>query len=273
MIFQPIITYKRGKNPTMYENLNFIYGGKFVSKGEWIHPRRTIDSIEIILVVRGSVYITLDEKEYTLTKGDILRIDPAVLHYGTKISDGEVSFYWVHFSGADERELPPIYFRPENFQQAELLVRQLLHYFSTDGYPKECSDSLLKVFLAELNFLSVEKCNKNDKLYSEVREWVRINSDEALKVSDIAKRFGYNVDYLNRVFKTHYPQGLKAYIDSMRMQRIKQDLLGEQLSLKEISSKYKFDDYKYFLKYFKYHEGISPKDYRKLYYNIHTNNK
>ena len=129
------------------------------------------------------------------------------------------------------------------------------------------------MFLAELNFLSVAKSNKNDKLYSEVREWVRINSDEPLKVSDIAKRFGYNVDYLNRVFKIHYPQGLKAYIDSMRMQRIKQDLLGEHLSLKEISLKYKFDDYKYFLKYFKYHEGISPKDYRELYYNIHTNNK
>ena len=44
------------------------------------------------------------------------------------------------------------------------------------------------------------------------------------------------------------------------------------LKRKEIAEKYGFSDYKYFLKYFKYHEGISPTEYRQTYYNLHMNN-
>ena len=31
--------------------------GEFHSSGKWIHPRRTIDSFEIILVIEGMLYI------------------------------------------------------------------------------------------------------------------------------------------------------------------------------------------------------------------------
>ena len=257
----------------MYDTLKFVYGGKFTSRGVWRHPKRTIDSTEIIAVTKGKLYIALEEKEYCLGEGDVLRIDPDVLHYGTKFSDDEVSFYWVHFVGAAESEMPPVYCRPENFYQIELASRQLLHYFNTERYPRECVDSMLKILLAELNFSNNIRNTKNAKLYAEIKEWVRINSDISIKVSDVAEHFGYNVDYLNRVFKLHYPQGLKSYIDMKRMDNIKYDLVNGDITLKELSLKYRFNDYKYFLKYFKYHEGISPKDYRKLYYNIHTNNK
>ena len=34
-----------------------------------------------------------------------------------------------------------------------------------------------------------------------------------------------------------------------------------------------FDDYRAFLKFFRYHEGLTPTEFRNLYYNTHTNNK
>jgi YesN/AraC family two-component response regulator len=92
-------------------------------------------------------------------------------------------------------------------------------------------------------------------------------------VADVARQFNYNEDYLSRVFKTFYPDGLKAHIDAVKMQRIKHDLINESISLADISARYSFGDYKYFLKYFKYHEGVSPTKYRQAYYNLHTNNK
>ena len=33
--------------------------GEFHSSGKWIHPRRTIDSFEIILVIEGMLYIAV----------------------------------------------------------------------------------------------------------------------------------------------------------------------------------------------------------------------
>ena len=34
-----------------------------------------------------------------------------------------------------------------------------------------------------------------------------------------------------------------------------------------------FDDYKEFLKFFRYHEGLSPSSFRKLYFNTHLNKR
>lgn len=257
----------------MYETIKYIHGGRFVSRDDWKHPERIIDSTEIILAVKGTFYITSGETEYVMTPGDVLRLDAGVKHFGSRLSTSEVSFYWVHFTGCDTAELPPIYFRPESTAQAELITRQLLHYANTDEYPKEAVEALLKVLLIELKAEHLKSGAGNNRLYATVKEWVRVNCDLPIKVSDVAAQFCYNEDYLNRVFKQFYPAGLKAYIDEVKMQRIKHDLITEAMSLQDISEKYAFSDYKYFLKYFKYHEGLSPTKYRQLYYNVHMNNK
>jgi len=257
----------------MYENIRFIHGGKFVSRGQWKHPERIIDSTELIIVTKGFVHIALNSKEYTLSQGDVLRISPGIFHGGTKISTENVSFYWVHFNGAEENELPPVYYRPENIGQAELLVRQLLHYANTEGYPKICVDYLMRLLIIELTTDKQRVSASDHRLFSAVKEWIKANCDLPIKVSDIAAQFNYNEDYLNRVFRHFYPAGLKSYIDSIKLQKIKGDLINENLTLADIAAKYSFSEYKYFLKYFKYHEGISPTKYRQLYYNIHINNK
>ena len=66
--------------------------------------------------------------------------------------------------------------------------------------------------------------------------------------------------------------GLKAVISEYKMNRIKQLLLESERSLQEIASKSGFSDYKLFLKYFRYHEGVTPSEFRSAYYKIHTNN-
>ena len=255
----------------MYENVKYIHGGKFVARGVWKHPERVIDSYELIIATKGNFYIVSGDTEYIMSPGDVLRLDCGVKHYGSRPSTGDVSFYWVHFVGATEDELPPLYFHPESIAQTELITRQLLHYANTEGYPREATECLLKVLLMELKAEHLKSGAGNHRLYSTVKEWVRVNCDLPIKVSDVASQFNYNEDYLNRVFRQFYPEGLKAYIDEMKMQKIKYDLINESMSLSQIATKYAFSDYKYFLKYFKYHEGVSPTKYRQIYYNVHTN--
>lgn len=254
----------------MYEGIKYIHGGRFTSRGQWKHPDRVIDNTEIIIVTKGTFYIVSGETEYIMSPGDVLRLDEGVRHYGSRLSNCEVSFYWVHFIGADTAELPPAYFHPDEVAQAELITRQLLHYANTEGYPREAKEYLLKVLLMELNAEHLRSGAGNHRLYSTVKDWVRVNCDLPIKVSDVAAQFNYNEDYMNRVFRQFYPDGLKAYINEMKLQRIKHDLVNASMSLQEIAEKYAFADYKYFLKYFKYHEGLSPTKYRQIYYNIYN---
>lgn len=257
----------------MYETVRYVYSGKFVSRGTWKHEERVIDSYELILVTKGKVFLTVNGVERVLTPGDVLRIDPGMPHGGTRPSAEPISFFWIHFQTDCPEELPPHCFRPENAAQAELLCRQLLHYANTEGYPPESRDCLLRLLIMELKAEHLRAVGASGRLYSEIKEWVRVNCDLPLRVSDVAEHFNYNEDYINRLFRRVQPGGLKAYIDHVKMEHIKNELANTSLSLQDISLKYGFSDYKYFLKYFKYHEGISPTAYRQLFCNTHTNNK
>lgn len=257
----------------MYESIKYVYGGKFISRGKWQHPHRTINSTELILVTKGEFEMFSGEKNFSLTQGAVLRIDEGSPHGGSETEGEDISFYWLHFVGAEKDELPPEFFYPDNFAQVELLTRQLLHYSRSGEYPKESADCLMRLLIMELSAQYRRANEQENNTVSTVKEWIRLNSDLPLKVSDVAEHFNYNGDYLNRIFKKFYPSGLKNYISDMRLQKIKQALTQNELSMYEIASKYGFSDYKYFLKFFKYHEGISPSEFKELYYNIHTNNK
>ncbi|MBR2460797.1 MAG: AraC family transcriptional regulator [Clostridia bacterium] len=257
----------------MYKTVRYVYGGRFNSRGLWRHPDRSIDDTEIIVGIRGVFRLWCDGEEYTVAPGDVLRISPGERHYGQEETDDDISFYWIHFKGAEADGLPPRHFHPESITQTELIIRQLLHYASTEGYPRESTDLLMRLLIIELNAEYKRLDADNHPLFSAVKEWVRVNCDLPIKVSDVADHFRYNVDYLNRVFKRFYPAGLKAFIDEQKLQRIKASLLNDSSTLWEIAEKYGFSDYKYFLKYFKYHEGVSPTEYRQMYCNLHTNNK
>ena len=211
------------------------------------------------------------EAIYELRPGDVLRIDPDTPHGGTAQCEEPVSFYWIHFS-AREEPLPPLWSHPENATQVEFLCRGILHYANTEGYPPESVDLLLRVLLIELG-VQARGSIAPDRLSAAVCEWIRANCDLPLRVSDVANQFHYNPDYLNSVFREKHPEGLKAYIDAARMAHIRRDLADGRLSLREIATKYGFAEYKYFLKFFKYHEGISPTVYRATYYNIHENSR
>ena len=255
----------------MYENIKYLMGGKFLSRGTWCHPDRLPDNTELILVLKGNFSITEEGIEYPLQPGDVMRLDAFARHWGTAPTEEAVSFYWVHFVGVDKAHLPPKHFRPASTAQAELLIRQLLHYGENPDYPADCADALLKVLLAELNHTAPQTGSR--QTVNTILQWIKYNEGIPLRVSDVAAHFGYNEDYLNRLFKRFYPQGLKAYLDECRLLAIQHDLLHEDISLQSLAAKHGFTEYKYFLKFFKYHTGLSPTQYRKTYSDFYLNSK
>ena len=75
--------------------------GLFYTDKEWTHPKTSIETYEIVLVVNGTVYIEEDGERYTLHQNDLLVLDPKKTHGGFAASTGITSFYWVHFYTSD----------------------------------------------------------------------------------------------------------------------------------------------------------------------------
>ena len=256
----------------LQSHVHFVWGGRFTSREPWIHPETTLETTELILVTEGVVCIEEEGTRYELTKDSVLLLRPNRLHRGWRESCERVSFYWLHLENfALDEQLPSSHFTLREPQRACMLCRQLL-YYQTGGFGADVCDRLAYVLLAEL----ADQCagtESDGALASRIREWVRINSDRRITAADTARRFGYNEDYISRLTKQCYGITLKAMIDRMRTEHVKYLLTESDLTLAEIADRSGFSDYKLFLKFFRYHEGTTPSEFRRIFSAIHTNNR
>lgn len=251
----------------MFENSKYISCGKFISDGTWTHPDRTLDSYETIFVTKGCVYINEGGCNYVLQAGEALVLRPKVRHYGYR-PGSDTEFFWFHWSDGSLITLEDRHRKVTDAYMLSVYYRQLIQY-RVENKPSECFDYLIRLILSELYYNSSDP-KTNHTAYA-VAAWIKANSHTTIKASDIAKQFGYNVDYLNRLFKANFSSSLKEFIDEERMKHIKAIMLADNLRLNEIAQKCGFSEYKYFLKFFKYHEGITPTQFyrqsAKLYIN------
>ena len=253
--------------------VQYIYGGKFTSQGTWIHPVGTYETWELIYMIRGCAFLYEGDRQLTANAGDVVFVRPGVEHGGFAESKETVSFFWLHGKTASPEAdaaldcLPLISADLQN-TQIPLLCKQLLNTSSMPQYPEAVSNALLGIILTEYAIHTrprTEEESPENRLVNEIAEYIRINAM-------YAAHFGYNEDYLTRLFRRIHGVGLKGYIDRMRMAHIRTMLLSTDLPLKSIAVQSGFDDYKAFLKYFTYHEDLTPTELRRRFYRTHTNN-
>lgn len=261
--------------------VQYDYAGKFSSQGPWIHPIGTYETWEIIYMIRGCAHLYEGDRQLTANAGDVVFFRPGVEHGGTMESKETVSFFWIHGKAVTEEANAALARLPLNavglqHTQIPVLCRQLLNVSSTPQYPNSVHNALLGIILTEYAMHTQPRTKQESaeyRLINDIAEYIRINAMHAMHTSDIALHFGYNEDYLTRLFRRMHGVGLKGYIDRMRMSHIRTLLLSTDLPLKSIAAQSGFDDYKAFLKYFTYHEDMTPTKLRQHFYRTHTNNR
>lgn len=253
--------------------IKFLYMGLFTIDRPWIHPEIIKDSYEIIYVTEGRVCMFEAGTDYALETGDLLLLRPHEMHRGYEYSSGKTSFYWVHFTLNHKKTGEPwegkTLYLPGFTGGA--LFKELLHY----SYLAEDGAYLREITLLYLLGKIVEHNpdRKMNKLAAEVFEWTRINASHDLTVEKVAGYFQYHKDYLSRIISCHYHMPLRDLINSFVLLRAKNYLCNTSLTIKEISNLLKFPTANSFVNYYKYHERMTPSEYRNTYINVSMNNK
>lgn len=243
--------------------MGYLNGGIFQSSGSWIHGERCLDSNEVIYVTSGTVFLEEEGVSYALGRGALLVLEGGKHHRGTRPSEN-VSFCWFHFTGPF-----PVKTLPSAGTRIPTLIRQLFHYENDPTYPRRARDLMLELIFMEME-VAQEDCGPG-ALAGEIAEWIRIHSDRRITVTEISDRFQYNPDYLSRLIKRRYGVPLDKYIKQRRADFVKKALLSGENNISEVARKCGFENYQAFLKFFEYHEGISPSEYRRLYCGVHLN--
>ena len=247
------------------QSLHFGNIGLFTTDAEWIHPTVTVDSYELIFVVAGEVKIFEGEERFCVRPGQMLLLLPDVEHGGYEKNTGHTSFYWLHFytNEIDAWGIPRLATAPHN---TERNLREIMHFWQTG---RTLTELTLAKFLLESRMGTEYK----SKLAHEVREYLRIHACVPLRVGEVAQRFGYSADHLSRVYRREFGHDLKEGITKQRLAHIESLLINTDHSIKEIAAMSGFEDENIFVKFFKYHEQITPLMYRNRFFGIHMNNR
>ena len=249
--------------------LTFSNMGLFSTQEQWIHPTRVINSYELIFVLKGEFDMKESDKIYNLRPQTLFVLEPDLKHCGVKKTDGQVKFYWLHFycNGFEKLGLKKIYQNAAHEKESYLFQEIMTHQQTGNGL-------LCDIKLAEL-LIKLSGTDKiaRSKSASEIIEYIRINSDKFLTVSEISSHFGYSGDHCSRLVKNALGISLQALLCNTKINHIKACLLNTNSPVKEIAETCGFEDENTFVKFFKYHTGLSPTGYRNTYNGLKMNNK
>lgn len=79
-------------------------------------------------------------------------------------------------------------------------------------------------------------------------------------VNDLAEKFYYSADYINRVFKYKYNMSLRKYIISERI-KLSEKFMNDGISAKKSGELSGFGNYSNFIRTYKKYRGITPCEY------------
>lgn len=282
--------------------IQYVTCGNLISKLEFLHPKRNIDTYVLIMIKEGTLFITQSGMNYELHPQQYIFLKANEEHYGYKPSAGKLSYLWVHFSMEDvitvagndtyfvenyikdsKDPQKSYYIMPECgeialTQRAPLLFNQLLDLSRQEQiYSNQIINYALSLLVMEIAQEFLEMRNKIKQNIpsnvARIMEWIKGNYYRTLTVAEIADEFGYNSDYLSALFKKYTGYTIVHFINKTRIDISKSLIVNYEISIKEAAYSCGFSDEKYFMKTFKKLEEMTPSQYKKAFTRKMINQK
>jgi AraC-like DNA-binding protein len=107
--------------------------------------------------------------------------------------------------------------------------------------------------------------NRHSQFVEEVMAYIRQNyGDKNLCLTTIGKRFCMNAEYIARLFKEETGESLNDYLGGIRIEKAKNMLSEDRLSIKAIADSTGYFSSNVFIRAFKRREGITPGMYKRI---------
>lgn len=113
-----------------------------------------------------------------------------------------------------------------------------------------------------LNYVPATSTPVFKPLIENIKSYIEANLEYNIKLSNLANAFGYNEQYIGRLFKKEMHMNFSEYVNMQRIRHAKILLKETTESVIIISMSVGFNNVTYFNKMFKKHTGITPLEYR-----------
>lgn len=135
------------------------------------------------------------------------------------------------------------------------------------AYYRETASAILKMCLLEL--LRAYEVTPVSEIANQIMDYIHKHYHETdLTNSDVARAFNYHPHYASHLMKQAIGQSLHHYLLYYRIRVAKNYLITTDMDIKTIAWKSGFNSVSYFIKMFREHTGVTPRNYRQSHANL-----
>lgn len=265
----------------------YIFTGKFKAPSkEWKHEKRLLKEYELFVMTEGTLYLKYNNEKFILNKGEYL-ILPPTNSWREGFQSSYCAFYWLHFTtlSSDDIETVPYSVTKLNKfdsfkipqidkipkpEKVIVLMKQLQDAVKSE-YPVFALNAMTTSIITELyaQFSTNEdmkaKTFMQKQIYSDIIDYIQRNISTNIKVSEIAKRFGYNEKYLSHMFSQITGETLKQFILKRKIDAANFLLTDTNKKIVDIAGELGYSDIHNFCKAYKRMTGLTPNEYRNAF--------
>lgn len=239
--------------------------------------RNNLTSFLFFIVQSGSGFLTYEGIKHPLKTGDCVFID-CQKPYNHCTSEELWSLKWCHFYS---QSMPEIYakycerggecvFHPTNLNQFSQIVDEVYNLANSSDYIKDMRinqslSSLLTLLMAQSWHPQDVMISRKRMELSAIKEYLDVNYCKKITLDELESKFFINKYYLTKIFKEAYGVTINNYILANRITRAKQLLRFSDMTVDRIACEIGMNDANYFSRMFKKVEGLTPKEYQKLW--------
>lgn len=253
-----------------------------VDEGSYVTPHWH-DSIELVYMIEGNMSVIYENQKKELCPNEFIIINSKMVH--SVLSSQNKALVLQIPAEVLKKYVPDIsnyMFEVESDPKSKIdqtrLERirkiftdmQVIYDIRPEGYLLRFNSLLYDLLFMLLHSYSHKITNKSmNKGYkdlerlNDIMTYLKKRYAEKIVLTELAKQFGYNADYLSRFFKKQTGMTVNEYVYSYRITRVYEELINTGKSIQEIFDENGCTNYRVAMRFFKKYYGCTPKQKRK----------
>lgn len=257
-------------------NANLLYSGTVKDDPHWFNVPHQHEFCEILYIVHGNGTVVLDGVSSEVTGGDLIIINPKVLHEEKSNPDSPLNFVFIAANNFQIGNMEPNFLlapnaRPIiNSQKYKYKIESLFTDIisETSGmitFYAEMSIYLVNaLILLILRMLLVDnQPNDISRECKKVKEYIDQNYILPITLDTLSESVYISKHHFAHLFKQQTGVSPIKYLITCRIEEATRLLVETNYSIAKVASMVGYEDPVYFSQIFKHTKGVSPMAYRK----------
>lgn len=238
-------------------------------------------SIELLLVLEGSIDISVNGNSYHLKEEDVILINSNNIHEIQAPEGAIMIALQIKLSMFKQfnTDLNSLTFNlnsaeDNNYERYNSIRSAIASLIQSNAYHSDGTDyrnySLSYYLIAQLldNFKGASTSNifsknKHMERLTQIINYINIHYNENLTLNDLAERENLSISYLSQFFTKYMGVKFTNYYTKVKLEHSISDLLNTNDSIESISVRHGFTESHAFVRAFKKHYNMLPSTYRK----------